>query len=169
MTYTLWHRKQLIGETEFEQERHPPQMGEGSHLAGIFHPNDYGRRLLPRLCGMLTAGLDLKEELVRRGLPTEDPSPDVVEELFETTEAGAHIIDIGRVLSEVELRDPMGVTLKVSTMAFIDLAELATLSRRLGENETVDLEHVPPDVADFLVSVTLSDLSAECRPMMPLQ
>lgn len=169
MTYTLWHRKQLIGETEFEQERTAPRLGKGSHMAGVFHPNDYGRRLLPRLCGILTAGFDLKEELLRRGLPTEDPPADVVEELFETTEAGAHIIDIGRVLSEVELHDPAGIPLKVSTMAFIDLAELAALSRRIGENENVDFENVPPEAVEFLVSVTLTDLSAECIPTMPLQ
>ena len=169
MTYTLWHRKQLIGETEFEEERPAPRLGNGCHMAGVFHPNDYGRRLLPRLCGFLTAGFDLKQELILRGLSSEDPPPGVVEELFETTEAGAHIIDIGRVLSEVEVRDPVGVTLKVSTMAFIDPAELAALSQRLGDNETVDLEDVPPEAVEFLISVTLSDLSAECLPMMPLQ
>ena len=138
-------------------------------MAGIFHPNAYGRRLLPRLCGMLTAGLDLKEELVRRGLPTEDPPPDIVEHLFETTAAGAHIVDIGRVLCEVELRDAAGVTQKVSSMAFIDLAELASISRRLGENEDVAFDKVPPDEAEFLVSVTLCDLSPYCPSTVPLQ
>ena len=54
-------------------------------------------------------------------------------------------------------------------MAFIDLGELAALSRRLGINETLDFDEVPPETADFLVSVTLSDLSAECLPTMPLQ
>ena len=117
---------------------------------------------------MLTAGFDLKEELLRRGLPTDDPPPDVVEQLFETTEAGAHIIDIGRVLSEVELRDPGGVTLTVASMAFIELAELASLSRRLGTNEKVDFEGAPSSAAEFLVSVTLGDLSS-CRRTMPLQ
>ena len=169
MPYTLWHRKQLIGETDFEQERRPPELGEGCHMAGVFHPNAYGRRLLPRLCGMMTAGLDLKDELVRRGLPSEDPPAEIIEQLFETTAAGAHIIDIGRVLSEVELRDPAGVTQKVASMAFIDLAELASISRRLGENEDVAFENVPPEAAEFLVSVTLSDLSAECLTTMPLQ
>lgn len=170
MTYTLWHRKQLIGETEFEQEEGVSalRLGKRRHLAGVFHPTDYGLRLLPRLCGILTAGFDLKEELVRRGLPTEDPPADIIEELFETTEAGAHIIDIGRVLCEVELRDPDGVTLTVASMGFIDLAELATLSRRL-EHETVDLDEVPSEAAEFLVSVTLQDLAPHCVGIMPLQ
>ena len=170
MPYTLWHRKQLIGETDFEQDRgeSASRLGKPRHLAGVFNPTDYGRRLLPRLCGILTAGFDLKEELVRRGLPTEDPPPDIVEELFETTEAGAHIIDIGRVLCEVELRDPGGVTLTVESMAFIDLAELASLSRRL-EHQTVDLDEVPAEAAEFLVSVTLRELSPYCVGIMPLQ
>ncbi|HZI41862.1 MAG TPA: hypothetical protein VFD67_09165 [Gemmatimonadaceae bacterium] len=170
MTYTLWHRQHLIGETEFEQDRGEGALclGERLHLAGAFYPTDYGRRLLPRLCGMLTAGFDLKEELLRRGLPTDDPPADIVEQLFETTEAGAHIIDIGRVLSEVELRDPGGVTLTVASMAFIELAELASLSRRLGTNEKGDFEGVPSGAAEFLVSVTLGDLSS-CRRTMPLQ
>ena len=169
MPYTLWHRKQLIGDTEFERERHPPELGNGWHMAGVFHPTPAGQRLLPRLCGILTAGFDLKDELVRRGLPADDPPQEVIEELFESTEAGAHIIDIGRVLSEVELRDPGGVILKVSTIAFIDLAELAALSRRLGVNDTVDFENVPPEAVEFVVSVTLSDLSEFCPPTMPLQ
>ncbi|HEY2378136.1 MAG TPA: hypothetical protein VGH98_19325 [Gemmatimonadaceae bacterium] len=169
MTYTLWHRKQLIGETDFEQENgeSAPQRGERCHLVGSFHPTAYGQRLLPRLCGMLTAGFELKEELVRRGLPADDPPPEIVEQLFETTAAGAHIIDIGRVLSEVELRDLGGVTLQVASMAFIDLGELASLSRRLGE--TVEFEEAQSDEAKFLVSVTLRDLSPDCVGMLPLQ
>ena len=170
MRYTLWHRRQLIGETDFEQENGDttPELGDRPHLAGIFHPTDYGRRLLPRMCGILTAGFELKEELVRRGLPAEPPA-EVVEELFETTAAGAHIIDIGRVLSEVELRDPGGVTLKVASMGFIEMAELASLSRRLGVNETANLDQVPPEVAEFVVSVTLQELSPLCAQTMPLQ
>ena len=169
MTYTLWHRKQLIGETEFEEERSVPQQDGRSHLAGVFLPTAYGRRLLPRLCGIMTAGFEFKEELLRRGLPTEDPPAEIVEQLFETTAAGAHIIDIGRVLSEVELRDPGGVTLMVASMGFIELAELAALSRRLGEKEDVDLDDLPSDAPEFLVSVTLRDLAPECLPTMPLQ
>jgi hypothetical protein len=102
-------------------------------------------------------------------LPTEDPPAEIIEQLFETTAAGAHIIDIGRVLCEVELRDPAGVTQKVSSMAFIDLAELASISRRLGENEDVAIDDVPPEAAEFLVSVTLYDLSSYCSPTVPLQ
>jgi hypothetical protein len=175
MRYTFWHRRQLIGETDFDQEKGDgtPDHGEPSHLAGTFHPTDYGRRLLPRLCGIMTAGFELKEEMVRRGLPTEDLPPEIIEELFQTTAAGAHIIDIGRVLSEVELRDPGGVTLKVASMGFSEMAELLSLSRRFGANEAADLDEVPSaaacEVPEFLVSVTLQDLSPLCGEVMPLQ
>ena len=45
-------------------------------------------------------------------------------------------------------------------MAFIELAELAALSRKLGVNETVDFDGVSGDVPEFLVSVTLRDLAS---------
>jgi hypothetical protein len=161
MPFTFWHRDQLIGETGVEGDRTEiaAPVGERRHLAGIFRPTAYGRRLLPRLCGIMTAGVALKEELVRRGVDPEDAPPEMMEHLFETTAAGAHILDLGRALSEVCLRDPGGVKMKIASIGFMDLNELASLSRMLGENQTVDYENVPAEVAEFLVSVTLSDLT----------
>jgi hypothetical protein len=160
MTYTLWHSGILIGETDFEGEADASaqRLRERRHLAGAFRPTTYGRQLLPRLCGILTAGADLKDELVRRGLNADDAPPDVIEDLFESTAAGAHIVDIGRVLSEIELRAPTGTTLAVASMAFIELAELASLSRRFGCDEPVDLEATSPDGVQFVVSVTLREV-----------
>jgi hypothetical protein len=171
MPFTLWHREQLIGETNFEQEHAEAalHLGGRRHLAGVFRPTPYGRRLLPRLCGIFTAGFELKEELARRGFDADDVPPETMEELFESTAAGAHMIDIGRVLTQVALRDPGGVRLKVASMAFIELAELASLSRQLGKNQTVDFDAVPSDVAEFLVSVTLSDRAPHFGRMLPLQ
>ena len=171
MPFTFWHRDQLIGETDFEEERDEtaPHRGPRHHLAGVFRPTPYGRRMLPRLCGIMTAGFALKEELIRRGFDPEDTPPEMMENLFETTAAGAHILDLGRALSEVCVRDPSGVRLMVASMGFMDLAELASLSRMLGQSTTVDLDQVPSEVAEFLVSVTLSDLAPHCGPLMPLQ
>ena len=171
MPFTFWHRDQLIGETEFEGERNviAPHRGERRHLAGIFRPTAYGRRILPRLCGIMTAGFALKEELVRRGVDPEDAPPEMMEHLFETTAAGAHVLDLGRALTEVCVRDPGGVKLKIASIGFMDLNELASLSRQIDTNQTVDFDHVPAEVAEFLVSVTLCDLKPYCGPMMPLQ
>ena len=157
MTYTLWHSGVLIGETDFEgEDRDPAHKGGRRHLVGVFRPTDYGRALLPRLCGILSAMSDLKDEVVRRGLDSEDVAPDLMEELFETTSAGAHVLDIGLVVSQVELHSPSGHALEVSSMGFMDLAELAALSRRLGASEPEALDEARPDMPEFLVSVTLS-------------
>jgi hypothetical protein len=170
MPFTFWHRDQLIGETDFEGDRTEiaPQVGERRHLAGIFRPTAYGRRMLPRLCGIMTAGVALKEELVRRGVDPEDAPPEIMEHLFETTAAGAHILDLGRALSEVCLRDPGGVTMKIASIGFMDLNELASLSRMLGGDQTVGYDNVPSEVAEFLVSVTLSDLTPLSGHRTPL-
>jgi hypothetical protein len=159
MPYTLWHQGKLIGETDFEDE-HADKARHGRarfHLAGAFRPTSYGREILPRVCGILTAGRDLKEEFARRGVDPDDAPPELIEQLFETTAAGAHIIDIGRVLSEIELRAPNGHTLAFASMGFMELAELTSLSRRVGEDK-VGRTPLRSDVPEFLVSVTLRDL-----------
>lgn len=168
MPYTFWHAGVLIGETDFEGDRRdPPQRGGRRHLVGVFRPTGYGRRLLPRLCGILTAMSDLKDEVDRRGLDADDLPADTLEELFVSTSAGAHVIDIGRVLSEVELRSPIGSSLEVASMGFMDLAELKSLSRKLAledgiepgivESDIVEPDASCPKIPEFLVSVTLSD------------
>ena len=173
MPFTFWHRDQLIGESEFEAEGErnviAPPRGERRHLAGIFRPTAYGRRILPRLCGIMTAGMALKEELVSRGIDPEDAPPELMEHLFETTAAGAHILDLGRALTEVCVRDPGGVKLKIASIGFMDLNELASLSRQIGQNPRVDFDEVPAEVAEFLVSITLCDLTSYCGPMTHLQ
>jgi hypothetical protein len=169
MPYTIWYRGELIGETDFEGQRSEiapahsemdPAAREGRHLAGVFRPTTYGRQLLPRLCGIMSAAADLKEEVARRGLDPEDVPPDIMRRLFEGTPAGLHILDIGRVLSEVELRSPTGLTVVVASMGFMDIGELASLSRRLGcSRPTVNLDDLPPEAPEFLVSVTLQELT----------
>lgn len=161
MPYTIWYRGELIGETDFEGERteSAPGIPECRHLAGIFRPTDYGRRLLPRLCGIMTAAADLKDEVTRRGLDPDQVPPNVMQRLFESTAAGAHILDIGRVLSEVELREPAGLTLVVASMGFMEMSELASLTRRLGCTPKVNFDDLPLEAPEFLVSVTLRELT----------
>lgn len=159
MAYTLWHCGKLIGETDFEDED-KASGSNGSprrHLAGSFRPTAYGRTVLPRLCGMLTAASELKAELLRRGMNADDVPPEMIDHLFHTTAAGAHIVDIGRVLCDVALHSPSGKTLEVTSMSFLELAELASLSRKLGSGEMREPREMPPDAPEFLVSVTLRE------------
>jgi hypothetical protein len=152
MPYTLWHCGVLIGETDFEESgRRPPQ------YAGAFRPTDYGRALFPRLTGMLSAASGLKDHLQARGLSEDEMSSGQVAQLLDTTPEGQKVLDIGRTLSEVELRDPEGRVLEFKQIAFIDLAELAALSLKLGCNESIEWEELPPDAPHFIVSVTLRD------------
>jgi hypothetical protein len=163
MPYTLWHCGKLIGETDFEGEpgESPTQGRSRFHLAGAFRPTAYGREILPRVCGILTAGTELRDELARRGVDADDAPPELIEQLFETTAAGAHIIDIGRVLSEIELRTPSGHGLGVASMGFIELAELTMLSRRLRGDDAVGPTTLQSSVPEFLVSVTLHVVGGE--------
>ena len=170
MAHTLWHRGILIGETNFECDGSGHARDSArSHLAGVFRPTAHGRRLLPRLCGILSASADLKDELLRRGLDPDDPPPDRIHEVLENTSAGARILDVGRVLSEVELRGPTGAPMRVASMAFMDLAELSSLTTRLDCSAILDHEAVPPRVAEFIVSVTLREPMAPWARTTPLQ
>ena len=150
MTYTLWHCCVLIGDTDFEEGGcRPPQ------YAGAFRPTEYGRAVLPRLSGILTAAAGLTEELEARGLSDDEMSPEQVVDLLDNTRDGNKVLDIGKALSEVELRDPEGRVREFKQIAFIDLTELATLSRKLGCNADMEWETLPPEAPQFIVSVTL--------------
>ena len=150
MPYTLWHSGVLIGETDFEESgRRPPQ------YAGVFRPTDYGRSIFPRLTGILTAASGLKDQLQARGLSEDEMSAEQVERLMEDTAEGRKVLDIGKALSEVELRDPEGRQLTFRQIAFIDLAELAALSRKLECNTDMEWETLPPEAPQYIVSVTL--------------
>jgi hypothetical protein len=46
-------------------------------------------------------------------------------------------------------------------IAFIDLAELAVLSRKLGCREDMDAEALPPEAPQYVVSVTLGRRDGE--------
>jgi hypothetical protein len=150
MPYTLWYCGVLIGETDFEEGQcRPPQ------YAGVFRPTEYGRAVFPRLTGILTAAAGLKAELEARGLSDDEMTAEQVEDLLDNTRAGNRVLDIGKALSEVELRDPGGAVREFKQIAFIDLAELAALSRKLGCNREMAWESLPPEAPQYIVSVTL--------------
>ena len=150
MPYTLWYCGVLIGDTDFEEGGcRPPQ------YAGVFRPTEYGRAVFPRLTGILTAAAGLKDELEARGLSDDEMTAEQVADLLDNTRHGDRVLDIGKALSEVELRDPGGRVCEFKQIAFIDLAELAALSRKLGCNVHIDWQTLPAEAPQYIVSVTL--------------
>jgi hypothetical protein len=151
MAYSLWHSGVLIGEADFERNPSIPR-----HMVGVFQPTAYGTRLLPRLTGLLAAAAELKDEMRSRGMSEEAMVSAASPELLESTKGGQGILEVSRALSEVELRDPAGAVLKFKSIAFVDLAELKAVARRVGLQATAaNLESLPPIAPQVLVSVTL--------------
>src|SRR6185295_3577929 len=100
-----------------------PSENPGQHV-GIFRPTAYGLEVFPRLTGILSAGYALKMHLEANGVSTDDMDGVDLDELFDSTPAGEKILDIGRTLSEVEMRAPDGQRLEFASIGFTDLAEL---------------------------------------------
>ena len=152
MTFTFWHSGILIGESDLEEAgNHPGQRG------GIFRPTVYGLEAFPRLSGMLSAAAALKTQVEERGFSPETIAPREIAELLDTTDAGQKVIDIGRMLSEVEIRAADGRRLEFASIAFSDLLEIQRLARELAIADLDYLDEVkelPPDAPRFIVSAT---------------
>jgi hypothetical protein len=152
MTYTFWHSGILIGESDLEEARDHPR-----HRGGIFRPTAYGLEIFPRLSGILSAGHALKAHLEANGLDPEALEQHEIDDLLDTTPAGQKVLDIGRTLSEVEMRAPDGTRLEFASIAFSDLSELQRLVRELELGADSDLSDLPPDAPQYVVSATLRD------------
>jgi hypothetical protein len=156
MAHTFWHSGILIGESDLEESSdHPRQRG------GVFRPTAYGLEVFPRLTGILSAGHALKTHLEANGLSPEEMEGSEIDELLDTTAAGRKIIDIGRMLSEVEMRAPDGRRLEFASIAFSDLSELQRLVREMElVGAADDLTDLPPDAPRYIVSATLSEAAS---------
>ena len=150
MTHTFWHCGILIGESKMKREPGRPR-----HLSGTFDPTPYGLELFPQLTGILTAGRELKSYLDANGLSPEEMSREEIETIFETVPAGQKVIDIGRTLSEVEMRDPDGSRLEFISIGFSDLLEFKTLALEMDSGNKPELVSLPPSAPRYLVSATL--------------
>lgn len=149
MTYTFFHCGVLIGESELEDATgNPRQRG------GIFWPTAHGLQVFPRLTGILTAGHALKTYMDANGLSEDEMEPKQIEELFETTPAGRKVIDIGRMLSDVEVRSPDGRRVEFASIAFIDSEEMRDMARELRHDTEDDLPDLPADAPRYMVSTT---------------
>ena len=152
MAYTFWHCGILIGESELdEMSEHPRQRG------GTFHPTAYGLSIFPRLTGILSAMHALKDHIDANGLSPEELPKSEIEELLDTTPAGQKIIDIGRALSDVEVRGPDGRRLEFVSIGFSDLLELQRLVREMELDATETLSELPTDVSRYIVSATFRE------------
>jgi hypothetical protein len=156
MTYTFWHCGVLIGESKMKREPGRPR-----HLSGSFDPTPYGLELFPRLTGILTAGRELKSYLDANRMAPEEMSREEIEQVFETVPAGQKVIDIGRTLSEVEMRDPDGKRLEFVSIGFSDLLEFKALAREMDRRDKPEPSELPPGVSRYVVSATLSKKAPE--------
>jgi hypothetical protein len=158
MAYTFWHSGILIGESDLEESSDNPRQH-----GGIFRPTAYGLQVFPRLTGILSAGYALKTHLEAHGLDPENLEGAEIDELFDSTPAGAKILDIGRMLSEVEMRAPDGQRLEFASIAFTDLAELQQVLAEMNAGAEHGLRDRPLDASRYIVSATLRDASVSDR------
>jgi hypothetical protein len=150
MSYTFWHCGALIGKSDLEGSSANPRQ-----RSGVFWPTAHGLQVFPRLTGMLTAAHALKAHMEANGLSADEMEKQEVEELLETTPAGRKVIDIGRMLSDVEMRAPDGKRLEFASIAFSDLMEVQRLARELRLEAADDLATPPADAPRYIVSATL--------------
>ena len=152
MTYTFWHSGILIGESELDETSTNP-----GQRAGIFEPTQYGLEIFPRLSGILSIGRELKMHLEANSLDADEMSKDQIIDLLEDTPAGKKLIDLGRTLSEVEMRAPDGTPLTFSSIAFSDLLELRRLAPDVDPELLDDLPTEELAGPRYIVSATLGD------------
>ena len=152
MTYTFWHSGILIGESDLEDPTDRPRQ-----RGGAFRPTAYGLEVFPRLSGILSAGHALKTHLEQNGLSPEAMDQSEIDDLLDNTPAGRSIIDLGRMLSDVEMRAPNGQRLEFASIAFTDLEETRRFMRELGLGGDDDPTDPPLDTARYIVSATLRD------------
>ena len=150
MTYTFWHAGILIGESDLEQAS-----GNPGQRGGVFRPTAYGLQVFPRLTGILSAGYALKLDLQSKGMSEEELERGDFQEEFEASPAGAKILDIGRMLSEVEMRTSDGQRVEFSSIAFSDPSEIERLFREMGLGSTDHLTNLLPEAPRYIVSATL--------------
>ena len=149
MTYTLYHSGILIGESDLEDVA-----DNRRQRAGAFRATPYGMDIFPRLTGILSAGHAFEEHLRANGLSLDTMERAEIDQLLDTVPAGQKIIDIGRMLSEVELHAPSGTPLEFESIAFIDQLEWKRVGQLLGD-PAAKLEELPPGAPRYVVSTTL--------------
>jgi hypothetical protein len=98
-----------------------------------------------------------KDHIDANGLSPEEMATSEIEALFDSTPAGQKIIDIGRALSDVEVRAPSGRRLEFVSIGFSDLLELQRLVREMHLDSAETLTELPTDVPRYIVSATFCE------------
>jgi hypothetical protein len=145
--FTLFHLGQLVGTTEFEHPGSTP-----NQRLGKFQPTDYGLTVLPRLTGLLEAAFGLKREMERLGIDPEGDA-DVISAALEEIPDGRRVVDVGRAISEMELRNDNGQVVVFTSLAISDVRQLIALA-----GEVTGSHEDPDDVGDwrYLISATFT-------------
>lgn len=155
MPYTFYHAGILIGESKLEDVTE----NNRRQRAGVFRATAYGMDIFPRLTGILSAGFAFEKYLEANGLSVDDMERGEVERLLDTTPAGQKIIDVGRMLSEVEVRTPNGARQEFESIAFIDKLEWKRVAQ-LSNDPAAEGEELPPGMPRYVVSATFRKPSA---------
>jgi hypothetical protein len=158
MPYTFYHSGILIGESKLEDVTDDNRR----QRAGVFHATAYGLDIFPRLTGILSAGHELEQYLEANGLSVDDMEKAEIEHLLDTTPAGQKIIDVGRMLSEVEIHAPNGNRQEFESIAFIDQLEWERVARVLVD-PAAEPEELPAGVPRYIVSTTFRKASSRER------
>lgn len=161
MSYTFWHSGILIGVSNLAESGDPGQRG------GVFQPTAHGLEIFPRLTGILSAGRELSAHLDARGEAIDEMDPDQIMELMSNSAGGRKILDLGEMLSKVEVRAPDGTRLEVESIGFTDLAELQGLTREIELDGEGDITGLPPDAPRHLVSATFQEGGYKPTPLAP--
>ena len=147
MKYTFWHCGALMGDAQLRKNPANPRQ-----VFGPFRPTEYGRTLLPQLTGILAAGAALKEEMEARGMSEDSlASAEEVGQFLDQSPAGQRVMDVGRIISDMELRDHTGAQVPFQSIGFLDLASLAQLAIHPAPNV-----RPPAPAFQVMVSATLS-------------
>jgi hypothetical protein len=150
MSYTFYHCGIVIGKSDLEGASPDPRQ-----RGGVFWPTTYGLQLFPRLAGMLSATHALRTHLEANGLCPDEADQRVIDELLETTPAGRRIIDIGRMVIDVEMRAPDDRRVEFASIAFSEPMEIKRLAQDMRIEAASDLPDLPSDAPRHIVSVML--------------
>jgi hypothetical protein len=149
MPYTFYHAGILIGESRLEDVTKDNRR----QRAGVFRATAYGLDIFPRLTGILSAGHALQKDLEANGLSLDDMEKAEIQQLFDSTPAGQKIIDVGRMISEVEVRAPNGARQEFESIAFIDKLDWKRVAE-LSSDPAGEVDDLPPGVPRYVVSAT---------------